>query len=88
MHPLLDITEKHVQSLRLANITSMEAVKNTLQQALTARRKKQPIPENIDKLAGLCQRAIVNRGAFKTMMRLQIREVSEHPAHHGGVVAG
>lgn len=88
MHPLLEINDKHVQVLRLGGITSMEAVKNTLQQAVQLRRKKESLPEGLDKLAGLCQRALMNPGAFKTMIRLQMKDAQEHPAHHGGMVVG
>ena len=79
MNPKLPITEEDVAELRKANIHSSEDVREILRSAVTLRRKKQEMPPQLDRVAGLCQKALLNMDAFKVMVRLQ-RKQEEAPA--------
>lgn len=81
MNPALPILMEHVVQLHKHGVKSLEDAKTIIQTAVEKRKAHQLYPE-LNTLAGLCQRVIVNHDSFRVMLNWYLRSLKIGPKSH------
>ncbi|SRR5258705_5144877 len=84
MHPMLALKIEHVIKLHKHGISSLNHAKAVIQDAVKKNKSNKLYPE-LNELAGLCQRVVVNNDTFKVMLRWYTNSLKIGPKSHSSV---